>query len=132
MGQKKPYCRQRTCFLVLEFKECFGERLVYIYTYVHSYIILPLSCSLSVSRYIQHVCAQLYLTVCDPMDCSPADSARGILQARILEWVAISFSRGSFQPKGQTCISCVSYIGRWTFYHCTPWEALICLYLNRH
>ena len=63
MGQKKPYCRQRTCFLVLEFKECFGERLVYIHTYVHSYIILPLSRSLSVSRYIQHVCAQLYLFV---------------------------------------------------------------------
>ena len=34
-------------------------------------------------------------TLCDPMDCSPSDSAHGILQARILEWVAIFFSRGS-------------------------------------
>ena len=38
--------------------------------------------------------AQSCLTLCDPMDCSPPDfSAHGILQARILEWVAISFSR---------------------------------------
>ena len=40
---------------------------------------------------------QSCLTLCDPMDCSPPGSAvHGILQARILEWVAISFSRGSF------------------------------------
>ena len=40
--------------------------------------------------------AQSCLTLCDPVDCSPPDSSiHGILQARILEWVAISFSRGS-------------------------------------
>ena len=40
--------------------------------------------------------AQSCLTLCDPMDCSlPSSSVHGILQARILEWVAISFSRGS-------------------------------------
>ena len=40
--------------------------------------------------------AQLYPTLCNPVDCSlPGFSVRGILQARILEWVAISFSRGS-------------------------------------
>ena len=40
--------------------------------------------------------AQSYLTLCDPMDCSPpGSSVRGILQARRLEWVAIPFSRGS-------------------------------------
>ena len=40
--------------------------------------------------------AQWCLTLCDPMDCSPPGSfVHGILQARILEWVAISFSRGS-------------------------------------
>ena len=40
-------------------------------------------------------------TLCDPMDCSlPGSSARGILQARVLEWVAISFSRRSSQPRG--------------------------------
>ena len=43
--------------------------------------------------------AQLCLTFCDPMDCSPpVSSVRGILQARILEWVAIPFSRGSSRP----------------------------------
>ena len=40
--------------------------------------------------------AQLCPTLCDPMDCSPTESSvRGILQARILEWIAIPFSRGS-------------------------------------
>ena len=44
--------------------------------------------------------AQSCLTLCNPMDCSlPDSSIRGILQARILEWVAISFSRGSFPPR---------------------------------
>ena len=43
------------------------------------------------------------LTLCDPMDCSwSGSSVHGILQARILEWVAISFSRGSSQPRDQT------------------------------
>ena len=40
-----------------------------------------------------------YLTLCDPMDCGPpGSSVHGILQARILEWVAVSFSRGSPDP----------------------------------
>ena len=44
--------------------------------------------------------AQLYLTLCDPVDCSPpGSSAHGIFQARILEWVAISSSKGSFRPR---------------------------------
>ena len=47
--------------------------------------------------------AQLCLTLCDPMDCSPpGSSVRGVLQARVLEWVAMSFSRGSSQPRDQT------------------------------
>ena len=45
------------------------------------------------------VCCQLCLTLCDPIDCSPpGSSVHGISQARILEWVAISFSRGSSWP----------------------------------
>ena len=44
-------------------------------------------------------------TLCDPMDCSPpGSSVHGILQAIILEWVAISSSRGSSWPRGQTFI----------------------------
>ena len=46
---------------------------------------------------------QLCPTLCDPKDCSPpGSSVHGILQARILQWVAISFSRGSFLPRDQT------------------------------
>ena len=49
---------------------------------------------------------QLCPTLCDPVDCSPPGSSiYGILQARILEWVAISFSRGSSQPRDQTQVS---------------------------
>ena len=52
---------------------------------------------------------QLCPTLCNPMDCSPPGSSiHGILQARIVEWVAISFSRGSSQPRDQTCISCIT------------------------
>ena len=54
---------------------------------------------------------QSYLTLCDPMDCSLSGSSiHGIFQARILEWVAISFSRGSSQPRDQTWVSCI--VGR--------------------
>ena len=64
--------------------------------------------------------AQLYLTLCDPMDCSlPGSSVHGILQARTLEWIAMSFSRGSFQPRDQTRIS---YAGGF-FTTSTTWEA---------
>ena len=46
---------------------------------------------------------QSCLTLCEPADYSPpSSSVHGILEARILEWVAVSFSRGSFQPKDQT------------------------------
>ena len=50
--------------------------------------------------------AQLCPTLCDPIDCSlPGSSARGILQARVLEWVAVSFSKRSSQPRDQTQVS---------------------------
>ena len=52
---------------------------------------------------------QSCLTLCDPMDCSPPGfSVHGILQARILECVAISFSRGSSRPRDQTHVSCIA------------------------
>ena len=60
-------------------------------------------------------CVQLFVT---PMDCSlPGSSAHGVFQARILEQVTISSSRGSSQPRGQTHISCVSCTGRQILYH---------------
>ena len=49
---------------------------------------------------------QSCLTLCDTMDCSPpGSSVHGIFQARVLEWVAISFSRGSSQPRDQIRVS---------------------------
>ena len=53
--------------------------------------------------------AQSCPTLCDPVDCSlPGFSIHGILQARILEWVTISFSRGSSRPRDQTWVSCIA------------------------
>ena len=50
--------------------------------------------------------AQSCPTLCNPVDCSlPGSSVQGILQARLLEWVAISFSRGSSRPRDQTQVS---------------------------
>ena len=70
-------------------------------------------------------CAQLCLTFCNAMDCSlPGSSVHGMLQAKILEWVAISSSRGSSSLRDRTCIFCVSCTGRWILYHCATREAL--------
>ena len=57
--------------------------------------------------------AQLLQTLCDPMDCGPPDSSvHGILQARILEWVAMPSSRESSQPRDRThdisCVFCIA------------------------
>ena len=58
-----------------------------------------------------------------PVDCSPPSSSiHGILQARILEWVAISCSRGSSRPRDQTQVSHIA--GRW-FNLCSTREILI-------
>ena len=55
--------------------------------------------------------AQSCKTLCDPMDCNPpGSSVRGILQARVLEWIAMPSSRRSFQPRDRTQISCI--VGR--------------------
>ena len=52
----------------------------------------------------------------------PGSSVRGILQARVLEWIAIPFSRVSFWPRDWTRVFCISCIGRRILYHCTTWE----------
>ena len=57
---------------------------------------------------------QLCLTLCNPMDCSPpGSSVPGILQARILEWVAIPSSRGSSQHRDRTLVSYTSCKEHW-------------------
>ena len=53
--------------------------------------------------------SQSCMTFCNPMDCSPpSSSVCGILQARILEWVAIPFSRGPSRPRDRTWVSCIA------------------------
>ena len=79
-----------------------------VYIYV---ITLSLSC-------VQHFC--------NSMDCSPWDfSIPGISQARILKWVAVSFSRGSSQLMNRTY---VSFIGRQILYHCATWKTPVYIY----
>ena len=57
-------------------------------------------------------------TLCDPVDCSPpGSSVHRTLQARMLEWVALPCTRGSFQLRDLTCISFVSCIDRRALYH---------------
>ena len=77
---------------------------------------------------------QSCLTLCDPMGCSPPGfSVHGILQARILEWVAGLFTRGSSQPGDQTHVSLrfSALVGRF-FTTSTTWEApymYVCVYV---
>ena len=58
---------------------------IYMYIYIYTYIYM----------YVKVKVTQLYLTLCNPMDYT----VYGILQVRTLEWVAIPFSRESFQPR---------------------------------
>ena len=68
--------------------------------------------------------AQSRPSPCDPTGHRPpGSSVRGIFQARIVEWAAISFPRGSSQPKDQIHSSCISCIGGQILYHHTTWEA---------
>ena len=60
---------------------------------------------MKVKVFVSQSCQTLY----DPVDCSPpGSSVHGILQARILEWVAVPFSRGSSQPRDQMWVSCIA------------------------
>ena len=70
-------------------------------------------------------CLTLTDSCYSPVDCSPpASSVHGILQARILEWVATPSFRGSSRPRDRTCISYVSCIGRQVLTTGATWEAL--------
>ena len=76
------------------------------------------SSNLSKNRPQLCMSAQSCPTLCDPMDCSPPDSSvHGISQARILEWIFISSSRGSSPPRDWTQVSYGSCIGRQILYH---------------
>ena len=67
--------------------------------------------------------AQLCPSLWGHLDCSlPSSSIHGILQARILEWIAICYSRGSSRPRVQTHVSCISWIGRRILYRVEWWH----------
>ena len=89
-------------YIHLLFYVCLFSLIMYVilkYTHTHTH-----------SHTHCYLVAKSCLTLCNLMDCRlSGSSVRGISQTRILEWLAISFSRGSSWPRDQTCIS---YIGR--------------------
>ena len=104
--------------LFLKLKNFIGVWLIYNVVLVsgvqQSELVLP-----------THVCMLSRVRLWDLMDYSPpGSSVHGILQARILKHDAISYSRGSSQPRDWICVSCIPCIGRWILYHCTTLETL--------
>ena len=128
-------------------KKCFtmtlNDELTYIYIYIYIYsnetnyfLFVSITPSPFDNVFKWHSCVckcsvtQSCPILCDPMDCSPpGSSVHGIFQARTLEWVAISYSRGYSQLRDRTCVSCVSYIDRQILYHWATWEALQMTYI---
>ena len=86
------------------------------------YCIYPFICSY-IHFWFCCLFAKTCMTLCNPMNYSmPGSSVHGIFQARILEWVAISLSRGSSLPRDGIHIFC---LGRWILYHWAMREAFI-------
>ena len=76
------------------------------------FLLINFYCSISV---------QSCLTLFCLMDCRlPGSSVHGTFQARILELGATPYSKGSSQPRDQSCVSCISCIGRWILYPLVP------------
>ena len=101
-------------FIVVDFVIHWNETTMGLHVFP-----IPIPPPTSLSFNINYACMhakslQLYLTLCNPMDCSPpGSSVQGILQARTLERVAMPSSRGSSWPRDRTCIlysSCI--VGR--------------------
>ena len=87
-------------------------------TYIHSYNGIICYSSMRACLVVQ-LCPILW----DLLDCSlPVFSVHGIFQARILECVAISYSRGSSRPSDWTWFSCISCTVRWILYHSDTWD----------
>ena len=90
---------------------------IHIYTiYINVYVCIYME---------WNVLTQLYLTLCSPVDCSlPGSSVHGVSQVRILEWIAMRYSRASSWPRDQTQVSYLSpaLAGRF-FTIIATWEA---------
>ena len=88
------------------------QGFVYVCSFVLSsenFTLLGHACTCSVASFESDIC--------DPMDCSHQAPLHGILQVRIPEWVAISFSRGFPRPRDRTCLSWVSCFAGRVFNH---------------
>ena len=91
----------------------------YISVLLHLTIHIGISCA-----YVNAKSLQLCRTLCNPMDCSlPGSSVHGILQARLLEWVAKPFSRGSSHPGIEPASLMSPALAGWFFTASTTWEA---------
>ena len=72
-------------------------------------LLLSMICDFKILMKVKMLVTQTCLTLCDPVDCClPGSSVHGILQARILEWIAIPLSRGSSLPRDRTWLSCIA------------------------
>ena len=80
-------------------------------SYLCLYLKLQCVCACGISR----------VKLFDPMDVALQALLSGILQARILDWVAISFSRASSWPSNQTHVSYIACIGKWALYQLSHW-----------
>ena len=94
-----------------------------VFLIISIFLCLHFKQNLLFNRLHAHVRAQLCLTLCDPMNCIlPGSSLHGISQARKLEWVAISSSRGSSRPRDRPQLSCGSFCVRQILYHWATWD----------
>ena len=99
-GSSRPRDQTRVSFI-----SCTGRWILY-----HCATRSSIKMEIKMASCVCVLVTQSCLTLCDPMDCSPPGfSVHGILQERILEWVAIPFTRGSFRPRDRTQDS---FIGR--------------------
>ena len=101
----------------------FVPKCVYMWIWFQTYFFYNLVKTIQV-EFLAYVCVFSCVWLCDPMDCRlPGSSVPRISQARIMEWVAIPFPRGSFRTKDWNLISRISCIGRQILYHWATWEA---------
>ena len=114
---------------------CFLLCIFLIYVCGHESFILKLLFLIKDPSYISfNACTLSHFNrvqlFCDPIDCSPAGSSvHGILQVRILEWVAMPSSRGSSWPRDETCISMsLAMAGRLSYHQCCPGSPFHVLY----
>ena len=105
--RNESFLKRSSCIYFFILKMCFiGVQLKVLASLVGQMI-----------KKVKVLVAQSCLTLCDPVHCNPSDSSvRVILQARILEWAAICFSRRSSWPRGQTQVPCFAgrFFTKWT------------------